>query len=228
MSAIKERPIIFSGPMVRAILEGRKTQTRRVIKNPYAKHASRVHSYNCGAEFDFILPSGDGRIELCPYGKPSDRLWVRETWALTGSQADVKLNEYFCPEMVLADHMIFRADCDGYDNASQSWRPSIYMPRWASRIDLEITGIRVERLTDISNADAISEGALSVRTPEWDAKHFPEWKYQWEEAIKKGEKPPIGPLPKQTHAALWNEINGKGSWDTNPWVWVIEFKRTEQ
>ena len=110
----------------------------------------------------------------------------------------------------------------------QPWRPAIHMPRAASRITLEITGVRVERLQDISEVDALTEGALSVRSPEWDMAHWPDWRREFDVAISAGKKPPVGPSPRETFRRLWESINGPGSWDANPWVWAIEFKRLEQ
>ena len=127
---IKERPILFSAPMVNAILEGRKTQTRRVIK----PQPDWVHDNEAERKVnnDFILIA-------CPYGKPGDHLWVRETWALTGRMANAKLSDFLDSEFILKQHLIHRANADGYDETVQGWRPSIFMPRWASRISLEIT-----------------------------------------------------------------------------------------
>jgi hypothetical protein len=218
---MKERPILFTAPMVRAILEGRKTQTRRIIKNVLPNNRIRLRD----KRVCHVLAADP----FCPYGISGDRLWVRETheaYYLTRGEksysAGVKYRADDEKRLIQIDALTYQK-LNSTD--SKGWTPSIHMYRWASRIDLEITGLRVDRLQDISEADAIAEGALSVRTLEFDAKHFTEWKYQWDEAIKKGEKPPIGPSPKQTYAALWNEINGKGSWDANPWVWVIEFKK---
>lgn len=192
---MKERPILFSGVMVRAILEGRKTQTRRAIKkacNPFR--------------------------DICPYGVPGDRLWVRETWCELrvghfneiGLPRDLLVTRYDYPRRNGAayrattspDGDAFRADF-GY-----KWRPSIHMPRWASRITLEIVSVRVERLHDISESDAADEGAglLLADHEYWDGD--PD---QYRKCFR----------------ALWESINGPGSWAENPYVWAIEFKRVE-
>ncbi|MDX9893880.1 MAG: hypothetical protein RBS34_00440 [Desulfofustis sp.] len=102
---------------------------------------------------------------------------------------------------------------------------SIHMPRWASRITLEIVGVRVERLQKISNQDVIAEGIFAVRNKEWDIANFPEWKRDFDDAVARGEKPPVGPSPRLAFSKLWESINGPGSWEVNPWVWVIEFVR---
>jgi hypothetical protein len=190
-----ERPILFSAPMVRAILEGRKTQTRRVFKPERmtwtADGRYQTHSMRSGR----MVETGSGPfhpndwLHYCPYGVPGDRLWVRETWAACGS--DVR----------------FRADQrhpDDYPGANfQPWRSPIHMPRWASRITLEVTGVRVERLQDISEADAMAEGAAPVLVP-----------------------PDGGSAPHvEGFRELWESINGAGGWDANPWVWVVEFRR---
>lgn len=195
----KERPIIFSAPMVRAILEGRKTQTRRIIK-PQPKI---IHSIYGDASIDTerIFRQGDQRIH-CPYGRPGDRLWVREAFAEVGCIGrPIDWFEYN-----------YRADFEngqweGYaDMCFEKWRPSIHMPRAASRILLEITDIRAERVCDISEADAIAEG-IEV-TPIW-----------------KGPGDVYLCDPIHEYSRLWQSINGPESWNINPWVWVITFNR---
>jgi hypothetical protein len=104
------------------------------------------------------------------------------------------------------------------------YRPPMFMPRWASRITLDIVSVRVERLNDISEVDALAEGILSVRSQAWDLGHFQAWRHAFDEAVAAREKPPVGPLPSEVFRALWGSINGPESWALNPWVWVIEFK----
>lgn len=189
---MKERPILFSAPMVRAILEGRKTQTRRIMKpQPVALTDDHTHKawQNCG----------DPRAQRCPYGQPGDRLWVRETW---GVLHDCYLKDADEPTW-------WRADFSKRDEEGQimpRWRPSIYMPKTRSRITLEITGVRVERLKDISEEDAKAEGARP-----------------WLHPLH-----PNGENRRHIYgfSALWESINGLDSWAANPWVWVVEFKRT--
>lgn len=220
---MKERPILFSAPMVRAILDGTKTQTRRV-----AKGVAAVHSVT--GEPLAKLDSAGPRVS-CPYGQPGDRLWVRETWRIgswsedSGSiaidyQADGNNRREWLEvpdgddflrywQQSRDDAIKALGDQDRYKwEPGQSpcrWRPSIHMPRFASRITLEITGVRVERLKDISEADAIAEGVQGLETT-----------IQGQEIT--------GHIAK--YALLWESINGPGSWDANHWVWVVEFKRT--
>jgi hypothetical protein len=198
----KERPILFSAPMVRAILEGRKTQTRRVVKHqgdmefdPADPHFGPYWlSYATDAEGE------DARVR-CPYGKPGDRLWVRETWAVQ--------HEYdaFAPSEIGASARWRYAATE--DLGGLRKRPSIFLPRRGSRITLEITDVRVERLQKISEADAIAEGVTPTMPIYGDCGGF---EHQG---------------GRDAFWRLWQSINGAGSWDANPWVWVVEFQRVE-
>ncbi len=216
-----DRPILFSAEMVRAILEGRKTQTRRKMKvQPYPDSIVTVEHYHqtvidrhgdmqpgkeiFGAHWD------DGEFGLrCPYGAPGDQLWVRETWApLPGS---VVLNVAF-----------YRADTKAAPDDVR-WRPSIHMPRWASRITLRITDIRVARLQDIegqhpSESDAIAEGVRAI--------HHGDGEYYYS-ALRDEPHPENWCDPADAFKELWNEINGPGAWEANPWVWVVAFERVK-
>lgn len=169
---MKERPILFSGPMVKAILEGRKTQTRRVVKNP-----------------------GPLSTTLSPYGVPGDRLWVRETW---GHEADGNA----CDDIRCGnpDHIWYRAsEKDPSIFPKDFWRPSIHMPRWASRLTLEVTAVRVQRLNELDKWDAKAEGI-----------------------------DPTYPNPIASFSALWDSINGKKHpWSSNPVVRVVEFRKID-
>jgi hypothetical protein len=216
------RPILFSGAMVRALLDGRKTQTRRVVKAP--KGLSNPADFLCvrpggvnwkdepvGPAVAFG-PRDAVEWAYCPYGTIGDRLWVRETWAeLALYSLDAEgVQEY---------RTVYRADgeADGLALVGDRWRPSIHMPRWASRITLEITGVRVERVADISEADAVAEG-----TP-----GYTEYDYIPGEAVM---EPIRGVSAQEEYRTLWDSINGKRpgcSWEANPWVWVLEFKRVE-
>jgi len=170
MSQAKERPIIFKGEMVRAILDGRKTQTRRLVKGP------------------------------CPYGVAGDRFWVRE------SLTAVQPGNHRQPPM-----LAYAADNVWVEPGTTAWKKavsSIHMPRWASRITLEITNIRYEHLRDISEADAKAEGVCGQL-----------------EAVKAGFS--WYDKPRKAFRSLWESINGKESWFSDPLVWVIEFKRVE-
>ena len=198
---MKSRPILFSGAMVRAILDGKKTQTRRVVKQqPLGGNPDRWSCYHApdGQSNLWTPVSKSGKIGIfgiagvkCPYGQPGDQLWVRETFALTGDNAS---------PIVHSVHGGVAWRATDHPKAF-TWKPSIFMPRWASRITLELTGIRVERLQEISEADARAEGV----TLRGITRH---------ESECRGE-----------YRALWESINGPESWDSNPFVWVIEFKR---
>lgn len=199
-----DRPILFGAPMVRAILDGRKTQTRRIIKpQPFIDDRGNVarEEVRRGKTGTWLFGQHpDGRPHrknfaemCCPYGVPGDRLWVRETWSFIGDQGVFELDQarpYNCKP-------IYRADGATADR----WWPSIHMPRWASRITLEITSVRVQRLNDISAADALAEGMTFPESIEW------------------------GNDPKDAFFGLWEHLHGEGSWAANPWVWVVEFKR---
>ncbi|WP_296230477.1 hypothetical protein [Pseudomonas sp. UBA4617] len=197
MSQAKERPILFSGPMVRAILEGRKTVTRREVKKRNA-----LDCLAAGFEPSFLTLSGNA--DMCPYGKPGDRLWVREAWL-----ADSQLDSISPRDLSQGEPIMYPADGSvrqtGCAMVSQGrGRPSIHMPRWASRILLEITAVRVERLQDISEDQAEAEGVGFLRQiPDAD------------ETL----------TAAQLFECLWSSINGDESWSGNPWVWVVEFKR---
>lgn len=184
--------------MVRAILDGRKTMTRRAVKPrivPIVDECFRVNGKWCNHTFGYELG------ELCPYGQPGDRLWVRETWREMGS---IQLSDGTIPkaEQLNADnrHVVYAA--------SEPWegpfRPSIHMPRWASRITLEVADVRVERLQNISEEDAFAEG------------------------IERGD-PGVEGWGRFCYRKLWNSINEKREfgWDVNPWVWVIQFRRIQ-
>lgn len=213
-----ERPILFSAPMVRALLDGTKTQTRRAMRHqvvaPGIVQMARPGYCEIINEHGVHIPGFS-----CPYGQPGDRLWVRETWA-HGIHAMAAKRDEDGP-------FVYAATDSVQQRLDEKWTPSIHMPRWASRITLEITGVRVERLQDISDGDALEEGVTTLRNKAWDREHFPVWCYQFDEACADGRRPPVGPSPSMVFRALWESINGPGSWDANPWVWVVEFKRVE-
>lgn len=210
---MKERPILFSGPMVRAILDGTKTQTRRVFKQATGPSLSVGMDENTPgvAELSWLYGDGPGhevyetvKRVTCPYGQPGDRLWVRENffqrgrWGLPEHPEAEEEDRYWIGSKEIA----YAADVKrpGHDWRS---RPSIHMPRHASRITLEITSVRVERLQSISEADALAEG------------------------VKHSLHLQCGRLASENFAHLWWTINGDGSWEKNPWVWVVEFKRVK-
>lgn len=208
---MKERPILFSAPMVRAILEGRKTQTRRVIKpQPMPALPStptpidevkKILGKMVKSGRPYIATEGKATghaLPGSPYGKSGDRLWVRETF--NTDWAD--------------DGPIYRADGGSAIEAGYSreprWKPSIFMPRKYSRITLEITGMRVERLQDISEDDARMEGGPNVL------------------GFVEGKKVYGHENYRAWFKSLWESINGAESWAENPWVWVVEFKRVNK
>lgn len=216
LTEVKERPILFSGPMVRAILDGRKTQTRRIVKNHpgcgfeiggYHKAVTDRHGEQypaCNESFGIFAEDGSWSIE-CPYGQPGERLWVRESWAPASAA------------LPSASGVVYRADYHtGLEkrDGDQKWKPSIHMFRQDSRINLEITGIRVERLQAISEADAIAEGCIKLPASGriTDTKGGQYGGRIWTTA-------------RAWYAELWNQINGPLSWAENPFVWVVEFRK---
>jgi hypothetical protein len=225
---MKERPILFSGEMVRAILDGRKPQTRRVIKPPPEHRADGWHvATNPKSGYGSEKVMRDFLPIYCPYGQPGDKLWVRETFVVESSFNSASAEDYPPPFKdgrpikwtnddeygEYWEQCHYRAtDLEpelhyGLDEPGCKWRPSIFMPRWASRITLEVTGVRVERVQDISEGDAQSEGV------------------------------PVGALDTgvtyvdsyvESFMRLWDCINGKRpgcAWEDNPWVWVVEFQK---
>ena len=207
---MKERPIIFNGEMIRSLLDGRKTQTRRIVKGM----ALEWLSDQVGFSPAFVA---DKDNNLCPYGQPSDRLWVRETFALERQVDADQLPPFTDGRPLKQDddrscwvQSHYRATDPTPELAYEygrdtdepyvRWRPSIHMPRWASRITLEITGVRLEHLKDITRGDAMAEGCP-----------FPN--------MAKGDD------PRDWFGMIWESIHGHGSWDANPFVWVIKFKR---
>ncbi len=232
---MKERPILFSAPMVRALLDGSKKQTRRVVK---PKIAETLEWFGGKADADddrelaellgqrteekglrvwcIDYPEEGSEVINSPYGQPGDRLWVRETF----SEADMADGTPVVAYRAGGCIAIGRKDSRGPDYLIHDysfsepvhvdkWKPSIFMPRWASRITLEITGVRVERLQDISAADAMAEGIMAAG----DGNGF-----------QSERQAGITSATRYSYAALFEDINGTGSWDANPWVWVIEFK----
>jgi hypothetical protein len=185
--------------MVRAILDGRKTQTRRVVKpQPQVSEQGNLMGDWLAKPLDgMLLPKLQDITIHCPYGQPGDRLWVRETWAQ--------------PAALDPGPTVYRADypsCvpSGFENIPPAdaitWKPSIHMPRAACRLVLEVTGVRVERLNDCSERDAEAEGVFPMFPDDvCDASHV------------------------FAYSRLWDSINGAGAWEANPWVWVVEFRR---
>jgi hypothetical protein len=199
-----EHPILFSGPMVRAIREGRKTQTRRILKKalfPGGEWAGAVYPAREQGWIAWSPGKDAGLAEFtkkaykegfpCPYGEPGDRLWVRETWVKNFGQ------------------LLYRADChpDSFEYGAKGWKPSIFMPRVLSRITLDVVDVRAERLQDISDADILAEGITVDRVAEWT-------NTPWSSM----------PTLQDAFRVLWNTINPKHPWESNPYVWVVSFR----
>ncbi|RUJ17966.1 hypothetical protein IPC371_18825 [Pseudomonas aeruginosa] len=227
MSAEKprERPILFNDQMVRAILEGRKTVTRRVMKPQPTPSKDGGHNWPCNVHQSMLhvereLQNGEGcwcglAEAACPFGQPGERLWVREAWTIdllaaysTEKGYDSEYELRYRTDDASREIHVAPGEPDPYlalyDSQRGDWRPSIHMPRWASRILLEITAVRIERLQDISDDQAIAEGIDTHPTG-----------FYGNGCITAGG----------AFLELWESINGDGKWAANPWVWVVEFKR---
>lgn len=212
---MKERPILFSSPMVRAILDGSKTQTRRIVKpQPHTVCGDGKRAWSEGlypGTFAYRdSDNGPNKYGQCPYGVPGDRLWVREAWACHWANDNLKPSEIegeYWSVRYFADDFIRGCAIDGSKamlDQCQKRRSSIFMPRWASRITLEIVSVRVERLQDISEEDAKAEGIATTCPCAGGCDQH-----------------------RKDFCLLWESIHGLGSWGSNPWVWCIEFKRVE-
>jgi hypothetical protein len=212
---MKTRPILFSALMVRALLNGTKTQTRRIVKPQESIHGP------CQSGGLFWIPpdmQGDPEpncptvraVDRCPYGQPGDRLWVKETWNTSAQWQGRKPTDI--PEGV---PIFFAADYSAAGcETCKPWHPSLFMRQWMSRITLEIVSVRVERLQSISKEDAVAEGLETT-----------------EPGMFKSYDSKLGWLAvddaRLSYRTLWESINGEGSWDANPWVWVVEFRRVK-
>jgi hypothetical protein len=202
-----DRPILFNGDMVRAILDGRKTQTRRIVKPQPVEW--RPGSWSWPAAFTtekpypwtlaWHEPHRPKSIGTCPYGQPGDRLWVRETWRMVDS-----LNRICIYKADPRD-----AETQAFLDAQKMWKPSIHMPRWASRLTLVIESVRVERLQDISEEDARVVGVECCAHGEYDFDY--------------------GSMSsaRANFRRLWSSVYGAESWERNDWVWVVEFRKAE-
>lgn len=250
-TATKERPILFSGPMVRAILDGRKSQTRRIVK-PHKANADGICMVGyedapeqfAKATWPYCL-FGDGITDEngcdhpipCPYGSAGDRLWVRESFSIIDDPASVDPSDPNDDGDVERWGVCRKRGRDGErwvvdykaDNpqrmmditGQRKWTPSIHMPRWASRITLEITGVRVELVQDISEIDAMAEGTGRYA-------YDPIVGHQWYPEIGQPKcQSGIAANAKECFQIAWEAINGHESWESNPWVWCVEFRRVE-
>lgn len=219
---VRERPMLFNGEMVRAIREGRKTKTRRVV-NP--RYPFEVDEREDGSLWPFFpsYVTGEPDVEWleCPFGEPGDRLWGRETYrGHTGSivQDGAPDGYELCLAYAAGGYSgTLRVDSAAYNrhigDPARRWRPSIHMPRWASRITLEITEVRVERVREITEEDARAEGcSWSDGAPEVDTGQFTEQPYEAREEFQH----------------LWNAVSEpRFGWDADPFVWVVSFRRVE-
>lgn len=220
---MKEKPILFSTPMVKAIIEDRKIKTRRVIKGM----GNKMHFGRLLGDWGLSDPPEliDGVLHWtlqtdvdeneifkvkCPW-EVGQTLWVRETWNCLYMPINNK-TEYW-----------YKAGDEFEDSANEKWRPSIFMPRSAARLFLKVTSISVERLQDITQVDAIDEGATRIPS-------LPEYQKAFNEAIRNKTKPPLGESPRERFIRLWDSLNLKRGygWDLNPWVWVVEFEKVEK
>lgn len=240
---MKERPIIFNSEMVKAIIDGRKTMTRRIVNWRGVNEGLNLQFSGlraCEESNGWVIESNtrtssEWRCQPtpCPFGAVGDRLWVRETWGVVSHELDedgriqpwtpdrpaTAIHEMPFGNGYYSGHAIYSADGefawgddDGYEDGRSCWKPSIHMPRAASRITLEITGVRVERLNSISQEDAQAEGM-----------ELTGWRPTYSDPDSGGE---VG-TPYDNFAQLWESIYGVESWQANPWVWVIEFRVIE-
>lgn len=216
MTRPRERPILFSGPMVRAILAGTKTQTRRIIKHRHAfitehtKTTAREASDHDNMPL-ILRPEDESAAKAyltkhSPYGVPGDRLWVRETWLYvgpgSGSEIDGPIEQARGENQKPANCWYRATPISNLDVGTYRWTPSIHMPRWASRLTLEVTEVRVQRLAEISEEDA------------------------WAEGIGGQDCGPLTVDGRVLFASAWDALNGrKARWESNPWVWAISFRR---
>ncbi|EAC0780278.1 hypothetical protein DUQ83_22620 [Salmonella enterica subsp. enterica] len=213
---MKERGMIFNSEMVRAILDGRKTQTRRPVKPQPELTERSGFSWNgvvFGSGSDDRGTNRNFAHVKCPFGKPGDRIWVRETFRVHSRASDVATLVYRASvrnSWTEQTHRVPVAVCNK-PATPEKWTPSIHMPRWASRLLLEITDVRVERVQDISQIDAIAEGGPP------DHPSF----------SKISREMGFSDWPRSWFAQTWWGIYGREAWNTNPWVWVIEYKRVE-
>ena len=237
---MRERPILFSGPMVRVILAGNKTQTRRTKALEYfSQPENDPNGWWCarvsdGVAYMVYKQSPHERAVQCPYGRAGDRLWVRESYRFAASLDRLSPNDVgekaldagysrpWAPTQFEADGRR-TGSWRGFDTPPAvttpgKLRPGIHMPRWACRLVLEITGVRVERLQDINENDAIAEGIERMPCGVPDTR-------LWRNYTPGNGWTPSLAIPQNSFRTLWESINGEASWDANPWMWAVEFRR---
>jgi len=257
---MKERPILFSGPMVRAILNGRKSQTRRIVKPQCDELGYDLLPQQNAPSWRWCGPSSHGRCDFwggelnfifCPYGQPGDRLWVKESLHATyNPRGEEPIARYSSdtqfvpategkPALIQGEWRMLR----------WQWKrnnlPSIFMPRFASRLTLEVAEVRVERLREICEEDAIAEGIVATHNEPGERIYWRNYRFKTAHPRKGtvltdeehrihayGDRKGGTVIPDQVGAirsyqSLWESINGVGSWDANPFVWVITFRRIE-
>lgn len=215
-----ERPILFSAPMVRALIDGRKTQTRRIVKpQPISVGYEPLISFNhARAEYSFGPEDRDARglrWWRCPYGAPGDSLWVKETWRPTASLQPWDLDVTYAADnsrRTIKDGEFGERDWTMPKAAARGNVSPLFMPRWASRLTLAITDVRVERLNDCSSEDAAAEGLVKLPAT---GRYVVEQGAQYFGAASRD--------PREVYSWLWDDINGAGSWAANPWVLVVGF-----
>lgn len=239
---VRERPIIMSGESARAILDGQKSQTRRVVVPQPRDDLLKIASVQAMRDGRWGAYSRDliliGEPFACPYGQPGDRLWVRETWASLRFHRDWETG-YVDDWEPAADPrcgtLVYNAGAHGFNDNGDTpedrgfaWRPSIFMPRWASRLTLEVTNVRVERVQDISEVDAIAEG---VETGVWDqalvVRKYDEpdaWFQMWTDDMENYVD--LEEIHRASYRTLWDSLNAKRGygWATNPYVWCLTFR----
>jgi hypothetical protein len=246
----RERPILFSAPMVRAILDGRKTQTRRIVAEVPRGQLISLASRSCHRRVSNgrddergwkAMPSFSG--VRCAYGEPGDRLWVRETWRTMEDPDTLVDGIRFLADGAFVPIANTTEAADAWMAAHRngkhgvSFRPSIHMPRWASRITLEVTGVRVERLQSISEEDARAEGLSVISSESWTA-YDPDTESYPSFFVRPDETDGIDPTSVRHHVrktsaveqyrVLWNGLNAeRAPWSSNPFVWVVSFKRVQ-
>lgn len=209
----KDRPILMSAPMVRAILAGDKTQTRRIVKPQPIEDSKWVGGFKIETKKRTEAVKSPLVSSLCPYGQPGDQLWVREAFDFVPFGGPDQPQSCAIVYWATGSYVTHIAPCDFnpmiYGHAKV--RPSIHMPRWASRITLVITSVRVERLQDINEADSVAEGIEHIGDCNW--RDYLDHPYNDFTSARR------------SYRSLWEKINRPGSWDANPWVWMVEFKR---